>query len=108
MINTDVGSRTTGVRSFTMCHDTAYSTVARTWLAQLPTIKVYPAGFAALARVEPMVEPAPVTFSTIIGCPSEWRICSAIMRASASVGPPAGNGTMIVMGRDGYVSASAA
>jgi hypothetical protein len=48
-----------------------------------------------------MVDPAPVTFSTTIVSPSDSRMRSLRMRPSVSVGPPAGNGTIIVMGRDG-------
>jgi hypothetical protein len=48
-----------------------------------------------------MLAPAPVTVSMITGCPSEKRMRSARMRASVSDGPPAGNGTMMVMGREG-------
>src|SRR6266446_3341679 len=46
-----------------------------------------------------MVPPAPVGFSMITGCPSGALIRSARMRASASVGPPAGKGTTMVIGR---------
>jgi hypothetical protein len=42
-----------------------------------------------------------VTFSTITVCPSEMRMRSLMLRAIASVGPPAANGTTIVTGRDG-------
>ena len=45
--------------------------------------------------------PAPLTFSMTTGWPSAPRIRSAMTRASVSVGPPAGNGTTIVTGRDG-------
>ena len=48
-----------------------------------------------------MLAPAPVTFSTITVWPSDVRMRSANMRASVSFGPPAGNGTMMVTGRDG-------
>src|SRR5258706_4798159 len=48
---------------------------------------------------------APVTFSITTVCPSVLRICSARMRASTSVGPPAENGTISVIGRDGKLSA---
>ena len=48
-----------------------------------------------------MLAPAPVTVSMITGWPSETRIRSLKIRASVSVGPPAGNGTMIVMGCEG-------
>jgi len=54
-----------------------------------------------MARVEPVVPPAPTTFSTISCCPSVRDMCSLRMRAITSVVPPAENGTMIVMGRDG-------
>src|SRR6478735_4768762 len=52
-------------------------------------------------RVTPMVPPAPPTFSTITGWPSDAFMCSATMRATMSVMPPAGNGTMSVTGFDG-------
>src|SRR6185369_12793890 len=48
---------------------------------------------------------APVTFSITTVCPSVFRIFSARMRASTSVGPPAANGTISVIGRDGKLSA---
>jgi hypothetical protein len=48
-----------------------------------------------------MLPPAPVTFSITTVWPSDPFIASARMRASVSVGPPAGNGTTIVTGRDG-------
>jgi hypothetical protein len=47
------------------------------------------------------VPDAPVTFSTTTVCPSATDMRCATMRASASVGPPAPNGTTMVMGRDG-------
>jgi hypothetical protein len=40
-------------------------------------------------------------FSMTIGCPNGPRIRSTIIRAITSVAPPAGNGTIIVIGRDG-------
>src|SRR5262249_60475248 len=52
-------------------------------------------------------EPAPVTFSMIMVCPSDARMPSAMIRPSVSVGPPAGNGTIIVIGRDGKPCACA-
>jgi hypothetical protein len=48
-----------------------------------------------------MVPPAPVTFSTITGWPSEARMPSAMMRAITSVEPPVASGTIMVIGRDG-------
>src|SRR4051812_13954961 len=54
-----------------------------------------------------MVPPAPPTFSTITGWPSDFRICSATMRARMSEPPPAGNGTIMVTGFDGKPCACA-
>src|SRR4051794_27093571 len=54
-----------------------------------------------------MLPPAPPTFSITIGCPSEARMRSAMMRAAASVDPPGGNGTTRVIGRDGKFCAPA-
>jgi hypothetical protein len=48
-----------------------------------------------------MLPPAPPTFSRITGTPSDARICSVMIRAMVSVGPPGGNGTIMVMGREG-------
>src|SRR5258708_988904 len=48
-----------------------------------------------------MVPPAPATFSTITGWPSEAFMWSPTMRATMSVMPPAGNGTTSVTGFDG-------
>jgi hypothetical protein len=45
-----------------------------------------------------MVDPAPVTFSMTMGWPSEARMPSLKILPSVSVGPPAGNGTIIVIG----------
>src|SRR5579862_10026861 len=55
-----------------------------------------------------MLPAAPVTSSTMTFCPSVRPICSAITRPTTSVGPPAANGTNMVIGRDGYSSAAAA
>src|SRR5262245_55518565 len=46
-------------------------------------------------------------FSMIIGWPSVRVMCSLTMRAVTSVTPPAAKGTIIVIGRDGYVWALA-
>ena len=56
------------------------------------------AGDAAGISLPP---PAPPTFSMTIGWPSEVRMRSTKMRPTASVEPPAGNGTISVIGRDG-------
>src|SRR5579871_4018578 len=55
-----------------------------------------------------MVPAAPVVLSTITVWPSDRLIRSARMRASVSVGPPAVNGTTMVICFDGNVSARAA
>src|SRR6266446_1611747 len=54
-----------------------------------------------------MLPSAPVTFSIMTGCPSIPLIRSASNRATTSVGPPAANGTIMVIGRVGYVCALA-
>jgi hypothetical protein len=56
---------------------------------------------ARATRPIPSVPAAPVTFSITICCPSVCDIRLVRMRASASVGPPAPNGTISVIGRDG-------
>src|SRR6185436_4167165 len=43
----------------------------------------------------------PPTFSMMTGWPSDARRRSAKIRASVSVGPPGGYGTIMVIGRDG-------
>src|SRR5678815_4746434 len=53
-----------------------------------------------------MVPPAPVTFSTRIVWPSDCFIGSAKIRARVSVGPPAANGTMSVIGLAGKLCAA--
>src|SRR5262245_17383609 len=54
-----------------------------------------------------MLPSAPLTFSMMMGCLSEAFMRSARSRPTTSVGPPAANGTIMVMGRDGYVCAVA-
>jgi hypothetical protein len=48
-----------------------------------------------------MLPAAPSTFSIKTGWPSNTRMRSAMMRAMPSFGPPAANGTIIVIGRTG-------
>jgi hypothetical protein len=48
-----------------------------------------------------MLPDAPGTFSMITGWPSEARRRSPMMRPIVSTGPPGGNGTIMVMGRNG-------
>jgi hypothetical protein len=80
---------------------TGYMAPDPTWLVQLPMLSAWPSGAACAARATPMLAPAPVTFSIRTGWPSDIRMRSERIRASVSVGPPAGNGTMMVTGRDG-------
>src|SRR6185437_17102400 len=54
-----------------------------------------------------MVPAAPPVFSITTVWPSSGRICSARKRASVSVAPPAGNGTIMAIGRVGYSCAAA-
>ena len=59
---------------------------------------VYPSGAALATLAAPSVPPAPPTFSiTMAWPPSGLRSASARSRATLSVGPPAANGTMIVI-----------
>jgi hypothetical protein len=58
-------------------------------------------GVARAARVEAVVPPAPTTFSMMTGCPSVRVMWSPTMRETTSVGPPAANGTINVIGRCG-------
>src|SRR6185436_15305790 len=51
--------------------------------------------------------PAPLTFSMMICWPSSSDIGGAMMRAATSIGPPAGNGTTMVMVRTGQACAQA-
>src|SRR5215472_641673 len=52
-----------------------------------------------------MLPLAPPTFSTTTDWTSNVCIPAATTRPSTSVSPPGGKGTIIVMGRDGYVCA---
>src|SRR5215470_4693684 len=55
-----------------------------------------------------MPPPAPGLFSTTTGTPSARLIASAAGRPMMSATPPGGNGTIIVIGRDGYASCATA
>ena len=63
---------------------------------------VYPSGAARATRPTPMVPAAPATLSTMTVCPRAACNPWLITRAIVSVGPPAENGTTMVMGFDGY------
>src|SRR4030095_4522504 len=55
----------------------------------------------------PMPPPAPALFSMTTGEPSARPIASASGRPTISATPPGGNGTIIVIGFDGYASCAA-
>ena len=46
----------------------------------------------------PTVPPPPALLSTVIGCPRIFEALSAIARIEMSVDPPAGQGTIRVIG----------
>jgi hypothetical protein len=48
-----------------------------------------------------MLPEAPGWFSMMTGWPNAARIRSPMMRPMVSTGPPGGNGTMMVIARDG-------
>src|SRR5215218_3024468 len=56
----------------------------------------------------PTVPPPPALLSMAIGCPSTLEALSAIARIEISVEPPAGHGTISVIGLVGYSCAPAA
>src|SRR5688500_17793916 len=68
---------------------------------------MWPSGAACITRLFAIVPPAPTTFSTTTDWPSDFCMRSAIRRAMVSVGPPAENGTMTVIGRLGNPCANA-
>ena len=63
--------------------------------------RVYPSGAAAAARALPIVPPAPLTFSMMMDCPRVLDIWWLTMRATASLAPPGGKGTITVIDLDG-------
>ncbi len=56
----------------------------------------------------PTVPPPPALLSMAIGCPRIFEALSAIARIEISVEPPAGHGTISVIGLVGYSCAPAA
>ena len=56
---------------------------------------------AADTRSEPVMPPPPSTFSMMIGWPSVSPSVGCRMRAEHSIGPPAANGTTMLIGRLG-------
>src|SRR6202022_4444699 len=70
---------------------------------------VLPSGLEAAAMVAgPTVPPPPALLSTAIGWPMNFEALSAIARIAMSVDPPAGQGTIRVIGLVGYSCAPAA
>ena len=65
--------------------------------------RVWPLGAARATLAAAMVPPAPTVFSTSTVWPSVLPMGMAIRRATASVGPPAANGTTSEIGRSGKV-----
>jgi hypothetical protein len=59
-------------------------------------------------RFEPVMPPAPPTFSITICWPRISAVRAAMVRPSTSTAPPAANGTTMVIGRFGQVPASCA
>src|SRR3954462_10290921 len=56
----------------------------------------------------PTAPPAPVRFTTTTGCLRDFCITVASGRPTMSATPPGGNGTIIVIGLDGYDSCATA
>jgi hypothetical protein len=61
----------------------------------------------AVGRAEPVMPPAPATFSTMTVWPKTSPMRAATMRPRISVGPPAANGMTMVSEREGKSSARA-
>lgn len=71
------------------------------------TSSVWPSAGARATLLAPIVPPAPVALSmTMVALSRCLRIASASWRATVSVGPPAANGTTMVMGLVGKASAA--
>src|SRR5215470_13560803 len=65
---------------------------------------VEPSGAAFAAACAPMMVLAPGRLSITTGCPQSWLIVWPIRRATMSLGPPAGKGTIIRIGRLGKLA----
>src|SRR5262249_43585222 len=63
-----------------------------------------PSGAAFAAACAPMMVLAPGRFSITTGCPQSWLMVWPIRRATMSLGPPAGKGTIIRIGRLGKLA----
>ena len=79
-----------------------------TLVLQLPNPMVVPSGAARATRPTPTMPLPPLaTFSITMLWPSATFMRSATMRATGSTAPPGGNGTIIVIGREGSSWAAA-
>jgi hypothetical protein len=76
-------------------------TLAQRVVVECRVERIKPSAFARMTRIEPIVPPAPGTFSTMNCFPSVCDMCSLTTRAAKSVVPPAANGTTMVTGRVG-------
>src|SRR5687767_5780524 len=65
---------------------------------------VWPSGAALAAAARPILPLAPPLLSTTMFQPVAACIFSARPRVSTSVPPPAGNGTITVIGREGHLA----
>src|ERR1700754_719093 len=68
-----------------------------------PMPMVMPSGLACDNRPRPILPPAPGRFSTTMFQPVSSVMACAIVRDDASVPPAGGNGTIMVIGPDGYL-----
>ena len=73
-------------------------------MALLPRYSVYPSAGDFAARSAPMLPPPPATFSITTGCFSRSASTAATCRPTASVSPPGGYGTMILIGFSGHAA----
>src|SRR5262245_65685569 len=101
------GSMATGSKSFETSYRSEQIAPLRTCVPRNPKLSVWPSGAARTTLPTPTVPAPPLTFSSTTGWPREWRIRSPMTRARKSSGPPAGNATIPVIGRDGKLCAIA-
>ena len=78
------------------------------WVPIEASTNMWLSAAACATRSEPVMPPPPGTFSMMICWPSVSPSAGCRMRASVSIGPPAANGTTMVIGRFGQSSALAA
>jgi len=71
-----------------------------------PSRNWYPSGAALATRAEPVIPPAPLTFSTMTCWPRTSDSRAETMRAAVSLPLPAANGTTIVTGWFGHCPAA--